>query len=209
MVLFCVLWAPCCYLFWLQIRPKNLASGWPWALLCGSLAGLFRFFMPTLIDPDGFGISRWLSAAFDYIALPVLVPFACFFVLKKIRGAKQTSFMAAITDICGFMLVALIPISLVRSIAWSAQRDPIRLVLSPLLWTAIVIGLYPLLHIPLKNEPVKKIIATLSIAALLAISISSWWQFFCQNLLFGYAFLFPPLVLMLVTLIRLTKSKEA
>jgi hypothetical protein len=191
MSLFCLLWTPFFYLFRRSVsRDRETGSGGIWALLLGSLAALLHFFLGALISPGGFGFSRWLSGCVDIVVLPALLPLLFYFILTKTR------FLSGRVDFTNFALLWLIPGGALRAVSWSAQRDPILLVVVPLLWTALAAGLPfcvsrifrcgRLLIFPL-------ILASLALPPLAA---TVYWVFFYQKPVLGY-------LLLLVTVIPL------
>ncbi|MDR1362678.1 MAG: hypothetical protein LBJ35_01315, partial [Spirochaetaceae bacterium] len=189
MVLFCILWTPVFYLFWITIRPPGGGSGELYALLTGGAIAIVRFFVPSLVEPYGFGLSRYLSAFMDYTSLPVLLPLiaAKLITLFYPRGG--------ITDYTGFTLLALVPSALVYSTVWSASRDILRLVLTPLLWTALIMAFHPLIELAKdtlsRHRIPRKIAAVMGMAVYTMLPPFVWWSFFCQKTLDGIILLFP------------------
>jgi hypothetical protein len=192
MSLFCLLWTPFFYLFRRSIPSGSEAgSGGIWALLLGSLVALLQFFLGALINPGGFGLSRWLSGCVDIVVLPALLPLLVYFVLISfhvISGKK---------DFTSFSLLWLIPGGALRAVSWSAQRDPILLVLVPLLWTSLAVG-FPfcvglIFRCRLRFLLFPLVLATLGLPLLAA---TVYWAFFYQKLVLGY-------LLLLVTVIPL------
>jgi hypothetical protein len=209
MILFCVLWIPVFYLFWLTLRPVNSNSGGLYALLAGGVAALVRFFIPSFVDDVyGFGLWRYLSAFIDYVSLPVLIPMIA---AKLIVWFYPRS---GITDYTGFTLLALIPSALVFSTAWSASRDALRMVLTPLLWTALVFAFYSLIrlsgNVSLHHkipQILRKIAAILGMAAYTLLLPFVWWNFFGQNALIGIILLIPSLAPMITVCILFLRKK--
>jgi hypothetical protein len=191
MSLFCFLWPPLFYLFWRSLSPvKEAVAGGVWALILGSLAALFQFFFGALLAPGGFGFSRWLSGCVDLVTLPVLFPLLVYLVMagfKMVRGA---------VDFTGFALLWIIPMGALRAISWSPQRDPVLLVLTPLLWTGLAGGI-PFLAATVTRGPLAlRILSALGALALPLLAATVYWFFFRQEPDFG----FPLLVLALAPL---------
>ncbi|GMO26740.1 MAG: hypothetical protein Ta2F_02300 [Termitinemataceae bacterium] len=208
MVLFCALWVPCIFFcFSSLVRAGNIIQEKAnfvtvSALLTGVSAGLARFFVPLIIDtPDGFGISRWLSAFVDYTAVPIIFPLIILFIF-------QTVSRIVVNDKCSFVLCALIPVALVRSIFYSETGGFIRLVLTPLLWTSTIVCLYPLFNLLSKNKIIKKTKAVFLIFGLLLITATCWWLFFCQHILYGAILLLLPIAGSVATVIFLYRNKS-
>jgi hypothetical protein len=185
MSLFCLLWTPLFYLFRRSIsRGGEAVSGGIWALLLGSLVALLQFFLGALINPGGFGFSRWLSGCVDIVVLPVLLPLLIYLVLTSLRLFSGNA------DFTSFSLLWLIPGGALRAVSWSAQRDPILLVLVPLLWTVLAAGIpfcvSRIFHCKRRILVFLLILASLALPPLAA---SVYWAFFYQKLVLGYLLL--------------------
>jgi len=199
MSLFCFLWVPLFYLFWRSVA-QTKASGGVWALIIGSVVALVQFFQGPLIEPGGFGLSRWLSACVDIVVLPALAPllvYLLFSALKIISGAA---------GFAGFALLWLIPSAGIRAVTWSAQADPILLVLVPVLWTAIAVGIPFFINIIMNSHPIVIIPASLVILSIPFAAASSYWAFFAHKTMIGILLLVaataPMLVSVLLSLLR-------
>jgi hypothetical protein len=185
MSLFCLLWTPLFYLFRRSISSREEAgSGGILALLLGSLVALLHFFLGALINPGGFGLSRWLSGCIDIVVLPALLPLPVYFVLTRFR------IVSGKVDFTNFALLWLIPGGALRTVGWSAQGDPILLVLVPLLWTALAVG-FPFCAGLIFRRRLGLLLPLLVLAALglpfLAATV--YWAFFYQKLIWGYLLL--------------------
>ncbi|GHT97461.1 hypothetical protein FACS1894142_2050 [Spirochaetia bacterium] len=183
MTLFCLLWMPLFYFFRVSLDPKkSAASGGVWALLLGSVAAVMQFFLGDLVHSGGFGLSRWVSALVDIIALPVLLPFAVCALLSFFKVLSGSP------DLTNFALLWLIPGGMFRAVSWSAQHEPSLLVLSPLLWTALAVGLPLFITIILDGgHPLVGVPAALGALALLLAATSASWAFFSQRALLAFA----------------------
>jgi len=196
MTLFCLFWVPVFYFFWRSITGGN-TSGWAWALIAGSIVALFQFLNGPLVEPGGFGLSRWASGFVDIVALPVLIPLLVYlllFFLKIIVGN---------IDFAGFALLWIMPGAAVRSLTWSAvQRDSILLVLVPILWTAIAIGIPFFIDRILTNaRPLVIVLSGLAILFIPFAAATSYWAFFVQETTMGIVFLLIAAAPMLVSVI--------
>jgi len=195
MSLFCLLWIPLFYLFWRAITGNNAVSGGVWALLLGSIIALIQFFFGSLIDPGGFGIYRWISGFVDIVVLPALLPIIVYLLLISFKIIGGT------IDFANFALLWLIPLAAIRTVNWSSMNDPILLVLVPILWTAIAIGIPFFINI-IRNSRVYIIVpASLAILVIPFASASSYWAFFSQKSLLGFLFLLVAAAPMLVSLV--------
>jgi hypothetical protein len=191
MSLFCFLWTPLFYLFWRSVNPGETGTGGVWALLLGSVTGIFQFFLGSFVNPGGFGFSRWLSGFVDIVGLPVLVPLAVYFLFILLKIFSGTA------DFAGFALLWIIPVAAVRAVSWSSVNDPVLLVLVPLLWTSIAVGIPFFIHLVINGRRWTIIFPILGIAALPALAATVYWAFFSQRLFPGFGLLaltFVPLV---------------
>ncbi|GHV67546.1 hypothetical protein AGMMS49928_04800 [Spirochaetia bacterium] len=188
MSLFCFLWTPLLYLFRRSLVKDSGGSGGVWALLLGSVVAILQFFFGSLVNPGGFGFSRWVSACIDIVSLPAVLPllvFVLFTLLKVFSGPG---------DFTNFALLWLIPGAAIRTLSWSAQNDPVLLILSPLLWTAIALSI-PFLANFFKTRKIWLMcLAGLGILALPLLAAAAWWAFFSQRTVMGFFFLFVTIV---------------
>ena len=195
MSLFCLLWVPLFYLFRHSITAAT-GAGSIWALILGSITAVFQFFLGNLVDPGGFGYSRWFYAFVDIVALPVLIPLlVCllFTVLRLFSGG---------TDFCNFALLWLIPAGALRAVGWSSQSDPILLVIVPLLWTAVASGVSFFIHYFVQHFRWQVILpASFGILALPVTAATAYWAFFSQKYILAIIFLFAALIPMLISVI--------
>ena len=203
MSLFCFFWVPLFYLFWRSVASGG-SSGWAWALLMGSMVGIVKFFNVQLVDPGGFGFSRWASGFVDIIVLPALAPllvYLLFFFLKIVTDAA---------NFASFALIWLIPVAAVRAVAWSAQGDPVLLILVPILWTAIAVGI-PFFITLIMTFSRPGLIALFSFA-ILCIPVSaatSYWAFFSHRAPLGFLFLFIATAPMIVSVVLSSIRSES
>ena len=192
MVIFCFLWMPLFYLFWRGIAGSSAAGG-IWALLLGSIVALIQFFLGPLVEPGGFGLSRWASGCIDIVVLPALLPLLVYFLLIALR------IIAGIVDFPKFALLWLIPTAAMRALSWSSLRDPILMVLVPVLWTAIAVGVPFFIAFIQSGRPALIVIASLAILFVPFAAASSYWAFFSQNLTLGILFLLSAIAPLLVS----------
>ena len=195
MSFFCLLWLPLFYLFWRSVIKDNSSAGGVWALLGGSIISIIQFFLGSLVEPGGFGLSRWVSACVDIVTLPALLPILICFLLVAVK------IIAGTTDFTSFTLLWLIPGGAIRALSWSHLNDPTLLVLVPILWTAIAVGV-PFFINFIKSGLIFAIIA--SILAMLVIPLaaaSSYWAFYTQKSYLGLFFLLLATGPMLVAVI--------
>ena len=183
MALFCFLWVPLFYLFWRCITTGS-NTGWVWALIAGFISALLQFLLGPLVDPVGFGFSRWASGFVDIVALPVLVPLLLYLLLFVLKVVP------AVDGFANFALIWLIPTAGARSLTWGAlQHDSIVLVLVPILWTAIAVGIPFFINLFQSGRP--PAILALFCMAILAVPIAAttaYWAFFSQRTVMGVIF---------------------
>jgi hypothetical protein len=162
----------------------------------GSLFALFQFFLGALVGPGGFGFSRWLSGCIDLITLPALLPILVYLVMVGFRVISGTA------DFTSFALLWIIPMGALRAVSWTPLGDPILLVLAPLLWTAIAVGIPFLGAIFVEGFWLVRIPVALGILVLPFLSATAYWAFFCQKLNLGFPLLVLVLTPLLVSCIR-------
>jgi hypothetical protein len=179
MSLFCFLWLPLFYLFWLSLAPDNSGSGGVWALLLGSVIALVHFFLGDLVRPGGFGFSRWAAILIDIVVLPAAAPVIVWGVFTALRIFSGSA------DLSSFALLWLIPGAGVRAISWSAQRNPSLLVLVPLLWTAIALGIPFFIRILMDTYGLRMLPPALGALIIPFIAATTYWAFFSQRYLLG------------------------
>jgi hypothetical protein len=190
MSLFCLLWAPLLLFFWFSLVPgEKSGAALLWAVVLGTLAALVHYFAGYIIKGSGFALSRWFFALTDIIIVPAVLPFLAWGILVLFRRFDGEAEPAQ------FALLWLIPESIACSIKWSVQRNPVFLVLAPLLWTAVALGIALFIRIIRERYSFWIIIpAVLGIAAVPFLAASSFWAFYVQRTL-------PGLLLLLVTVL--------
>jgi hypothetical protein len=194
MSLFCLLWTPLFYLFWRSLSPQGgPGAGGIWALLLGSVFALFKFFFGVLVGPGGFGFARWLSGCVDLVALPALLPLLICLLMAALKA------LSGAVDFTGFALLWIIPMGALRALSWGAQGDPILLVLTPLLWTAIAGGVPFLGSMVMAGPWFARGSAALGTLILPFLAATVYWAFFCQELRLGYSLLALSLVPLLLS----------
>jgi len=186
---------PMFYLFRRSTEESN-SSGGIWALLLGSIIALIQFFLGDLISPGGFGISRWVSGLVDIVVLPVMIPLFLYFFLVLFKIVMGTA------DFTNFTLLWLIPGAGIRAVSWSSANDPVLLVLVPVLWTAMAVGI-PLFirFIMVSYKWSIKIPSILAILCLPFMAATAWWAFYSQKFGLGTVFLILTLLPMAVSMI--------
>jgi hypothetical protein len=196
MSLFCLLWMPLFYLFRRSITGGEGSAGSVFALLLGSIAAIFQFFFGSLVSPGGFGLSRWISGFVDIVSLPALVPLiVCLFcaIFRVFAGTP---------DFVNFTLLWLIPAAALRTLSWNSRNDPILLVLAPLLWTAIALGIPFFMNIIGSRGRLPVIIpAVLAILAIPVLAAAVYWAFFSQKTVLGFCLFFITLAPMVVSVV--------
>jgi hypothetical protein len=179
---------PLFYLFRRSVFEGESGAGGVWALLLGSVTAVFQFFLGDLITPGGFGFSRWLSGFVDIVGLPVLFPLLIYLLCIIFR------IFAGAADFTNFTLLWLIPAGALRAVSWSALNDPILLMLVPLLWTAVAIGIPFFINIIAGGRPPVVVFAALAILAVPLLAATSYWAFFSQKTALGFLLFFVTLI---------------
>ena len=200
MNLFCFLWIPLFYLCWHTIAGNNTAAGGVWALIVGSIVALVQFFLGFLIVPGGFGLSRWMSGFIDIVTLPALAPLLVYLVLIGFKIISGTA------DFANFALLWLIPGAAIRAVNWSSQQDPILLVLVPILWTAIAVGIPFFITLIQNSHRLVIFPASVAILAIPFAATHSYWLFYTQKTSLGFLFLLIAVIPALLSLILSARS---
>jgi len=183
MTFFCLLWVP---LFYLLRRSLNGggSSGGVWALLLGSITAITQFLLGYILNPGGFGFSRWLFGFFEIVSLPVLIPLLAYLLMFVFRGFSSDA------DFANFSLLWLIPVGALRALSWSSMNDPILLVMAPLLWTALAVGISFFINwMTTSLNPFFAIISLLCIIILPISAAAAYWAFFSQQAILGFLLL--------------------
>ena len=184
MSLFCLLWVPLFYLLRRSITGAG-SSGGVWALLMGSITAIIQFFLGNLVSPGGFGFSRWLFGFIDIVSLPVLIPLLLCLLIFIGRGFSGEA------DFFNFALLWMIPVAALRAISWGSRSDPILLIMVPLLWTALAVGLSFFISRMMNNfRWYTAAVSILCILILPVIAAGAYWAFFSQQTLLGFLLLF-------------------
>ena len=183
MSIFCFLWVPLFYLMRRSIIGGS-GSGGVWALLLGSITAILQYLLGYLVSPGGFGFSRWIFGFIDIVSLPVLIPLFLYALLNFFRGFSGD------VDFAGFALLWLIPVAALSAIGWSSTRDPLLLIVVPLVWTAIAVGIPFFINWMAGNlSALTAIVSILCIILLPAAAAGAYWAFFSQQTLLGFALL--------------------
>jgi hypothetical protein len=198
MVYFCLLWVP---LFFMLRRSFSQSGSYGvWALLLGSITAIVQFFLGNIISPDGFDFSRFLFGFVDIVCVPVLLPILVYLVILIFK-----KFSCQI-DFANFALLWLIPIGALRALSWSSTNDPILLVMTPLLWTALAVGISFFINLTVHNfKWYTAIFSFLGILLMPVLACVTYWVFFSHQNLMGYGLLIAaniPLILSLILDIR-------
>jgi hypothetical protein len=194
MSLFCLLYVPLFFLFRRSVSPAE-GGGGVWALLLGSVTAIFQFFLGYLVKPGGLGFSRWLSGFVDIVGLTVLIPVAVYLLFGFLRVFSGSA------DFTNFALLWIIPIAALRAVSWSSLRDPILLVLVPVLWTAIAAGIPFFINLVMRASRWYVFVpSALCIPGLPLAAASSYWAFFSQHTLLGFLLLFLTIIPMTISL---------
>ncbi|MDR1240086.1 MAG: hypothetical protein LBK27_08220 [Treponema sp.] len=196
MSLFCFLWTPLFYLFRRSLGDAEGGSGGALALLLGGVAAVFQISFGPLIHSGGFGLSRWMSGFVDIVALPALIPILVYLLFTAFR------LLSGAADFTNFALLWLIPVAAIRSVGWSSLNDPALLVLAPLLWTAIAVGIPFFIGIAASARPWVLILAGLAILAIPVLAATTYWAFFSQRTLSGFCLLLVVLAPAVVSVIQ-------
>ena len=184
MTFFCLLWVPLFYLLRRSLNGEG-SSGGVWALLLGSITAIIQFLLGYILSPGGFGYSRMLFGFVEIVSVPVLIPFVFFLLILIFSGFSSN------IDFADFSLLWLIPVGALRALSWSSMNDPILLVMAPLLWTALAVGISFFINwMTTSFNPFFAIISILCILILPVSAAATYWAFFSQQTLLGFLLLF-------------------
>ena len=192
---------PFFYLFWRSISSKTNLLAAVIAVLAGCFAVLIQYFVGSIIDPGEFGFSRWLSGCVDIVVLPALAPFVVYIFLIIFKVIPEPF------EFAHFAQLWLIPGAVIMAFTWSSHNDPIILILVPVLWTGISVGLSFFINLILNGR--KWVIAPASLGILVVpfAAASSYWAFFAHKSNLGFLFLIAAVAPMLVsTILQLNKN---
>ncbi len=154
-------------------------------MLLGSITAIIQFLLGNILNPGGFGFSRWLFGFVEIVSVPVLIPFVMYLLMFVFRGFSSNA------DFGDFSLLWLIPVGALRALSWSSMNDPILLVMAPLLWTALAVGIsFFINRMTISFNPLFAIIAVLCIIILPISAAATYWAFFSQQALLGFLLLF-------------------
>ena len=195
MSLFCLLWAPLFYLFWRSVTGSHSYAGGIWAFLAGCAAAGMQYALGFIVEPNQFGLSRWLSGCVDIVVLPALFPLLVYLLLVALRIVREHA------DFANFAQLWLIPAALVRALSWGAQNDPVTLILVPVLWTAIAVGIPFFINLILHTRKLFAAPLGLGILVIFGASASSYWAFFSHKTTLGFILFFAASSPMLVSMV--------
>jgi hypothetical protein len=184
MSLFCLFWTPLVLLLWVSLNSESRGnSGGILAFVLGSLISVLHYLFYPPINGAGFGLSLWSFALINIVLIPVVLPFLLF-VLLAIPG-----FFKGKADTAKFVFFALIPAGIIRAIGWSAQNDPLYLVLVPLLWTMLALGISFFARL-VRESSFPWIIPLLLVILLMPlIAAAVFWAFYGQMSMAGFILL--------------------
>ena len=203
MSLFCFLWLPLFYFFWRHVTESYAAAGGVWALLIGAIVSLVQFFLGSLMESGGFGLSRWASGCIEIVTLPALAPLLVYLILGSFK------IITGVLDFANFALLWLIPGGVLRAVSWSHLNDPMLLVLVPLLWTAIAVGIPFFITLILNSRRWVIVPASLAILIIPFAASCSYWAFYSQKISLGFLSFFTAITPALVSMIlSFTRSGE-
>ena len=165
-------------------------------MLLGSITAILQFFGGSLVEPGGFGFSRWMSGFVDVVGLPVLIPLALYGLLILFRAFSGSP------DFANFALLWLIPLGALKMFSWSSPRAPYLLVLVPLLWSSLAVGIPLFLNLIFQRP--RWFVAAPCIVGILALPIAActaYWAFFSQKATLGFLMFAVSIIPMLVSII--------
>ncbi|MDR1466754.1 MAG: hypothetical protein LBI40_03970 [Treponema sp.] len=194
MSVFCFLWIPLFFLFIQSVSSGRAGSSGAWAVIFGSITAILSFFFGPFVEGGVFGFSRWLEIFVDLTGAPILLPMVFYALFLLLRLAKDPHGFAS------FTLLWLTPCAIMQGVKWFEEDDPSRLVLIPLLWSALAAGgsFFISLAVNFVSKPTKIwnkllvcLLCFLGIPLLLFLSTTAYWAFFSQKIQLGFELLVP------------------
>jgi hypothetical protein len=196
MSVFCLLWLPLFFLFWIALIPYEISISSVLAVILGSIVAVARFFFGDLVDAGAFGLERWIGIFVDRTAVPALLPLFiyAFFLLFHIANDP--------TGFGSFALLWLMPAGVLQTVQWSVENDPAKLVLIPVLWTSITVCVSFFINLCLRKKILLIIPSTLGMLLISPLAVTVYWAFFSQKAaLICYGALAGTLALLVVAVV--------
>ena len=203
MTVFCMLWLPVFYLF-RRSAESEPGSGSIWALLLGSIVALVQFFLGNIIEPGGFGFSRWMTAFVDIVAVPAILPLVIYLLFAVFR------FSSGAVNFTNFALLWLIPGAGIRAVSWSSGSDPVLLILAPLLWTSLAAGIPFFINcLMVYSRWYIRVPSVLGILGLPFLASTAWWAFYSQKMSLGILFFSLSIIPLIISTIFIFRRPNA
>jgi hypothetical protein len=111
----------------------------------------------------------------DIVALPAALPLLACVLLVRLRV------LGGAVNYTNFALLWLIPGAAMRAVSWSALKDPFLLMLTPVLWTAIAVGVPFFIVMMGKSGRWLIIPQALAMVVLPFLAATVYWAFFSQQ----------------------------
>jgi hypothetical protein len=197
MILFCLFWTPLVLLlrFSLNAKSGGKAGGVP-ALVLGSAVSILHHFFYPPISAAGFGLSLWLYVLINVVVIPVLLPFLVF-VFLSVPG-----FFKGGADPALFVLFSLVPAGITRAAGWNVRHDPLYLVLIPLLWTALALGIAFFARLVRKKFFPRIILLLPAMLLMPLVAAGCFWAFYRQAPASGFILLSVLLIPAVIALVK-------
>jgi hypothetical protein len=195
MSFFCMFWTPLVLFFWNSLNTREHGNfGGLWAFILGILVSVFHYLFYPFVKASGFGLSLWFHTLIDIVSVPAVLPLLVFalFTVLRLPGTGA--------DPAKFVLTALIPAGVLRAIGWSGQNAPLYLVLIPLIWTMLALGVSFFTRLVFRNF-LLWLITLLSVIVLAPLAATVFWAFYGQMPFTGFLLLAPLSILSFVVLI--------
>ncbi|MDR2793649.1 MAG: hypothetical protein LBB61_08305 [Treponema sp.] len=175
MSVFCLFWLPLFFLFWSDLVPYEINVSSILAVSLGSITAIARFFFGDFVDAGAFGPERWIGIFVDRVALPALLPLFIYAFFLLFRIAKDPAGFGS------FALLWLVPAGILRTVQWSVENDPAKLVLIPVLWTSITVCVSFFINLCIRKKIWVIIPSVLGMIAISPLAATVYWAFFSQK----------------------------
>jgi len=148
-------------------------------LLSGLLAALVFMPLAGLSTPSPFGFTRWIHGFLIVSLVPAGLPL----LLHVLLYGKHREEAAIGRE--SFILLFAVPIGAVHSISRDSQGGILPLVILPLLWTSLAIGVPGILRLAKSSRGFAAWLSVAAAVLLPCVAATAYWAFFIQESLLG------------------------
>ncbi len=157
----------------------NTSTGMVPALLSGLLSALVFMPLAGLSGPSPFGLTRWIHG----FLIVSLVPSAIPLLLHVLLYGKHREGTAVSRE--SFILLYAVPIGVVQSISGDSLGGSLPLLIMPVLWTSLAIGVPGILRLAESSRGPAAWASAAAAVLLPFVAATAYWAFFIQEALLG------------------------